>query len=68
MNRDEQIANWIESIGNCFVMYDNEAVLLPRKACDMIALMLRNGNCRSADAPRYESQFPIRGRKSQDLP
>ena len=68
MTRDEQIADWIESIGGSFVMSDAKAVLLPRKACEMIALMLRNGDCRSADAPRNQSQFPIRERDSQDLP
>jgi hypothetical protein len=49
MTRDEQIADWIENIGGSFVMSEHEAVLLPRKACEMIALMLRNGDCRPSD-------------------
>ena len=53
MTRDEQIADWIESIGGSFVMSENKAVLLPRKACEMIALMLRNGDCRPSEEPRY---------------
>ena len=53
MTRDEQIADWIENIGGSFVMSDGKAVLLPRKACEMIALMLRNGHCRASDEPSY---------------
>ena len=68
MTRDEQIADWIESIGGSFVMSENKAVLLPRKACEMIALMLRNGDCRPSEEPRYQSQFQIRERDSQELP